>query len=119
VPLPSVEEERKLASQPNDSEGVRRVEEVVSDLEAVDDLVERFKQASALLKTWPAQQSRISDLRQAVVAELREQQVSYRKIARMLGVSPVRIQQIEKGLSGPNKPKRTHPTVPPEETPQG
>lgn len=81
--------------------------DLVSDLEAVEDPVDRFKRASKLLEAWPDQQSRISDMRREVVLSLRRDKVSYRKIAALLGMSLVRIQQIEKGLSaGPNKAKK-------------
>lgn len=96
-----------MADQSGNEEEVRRVEDLVSGVAAIDDPVDRFKRAGSLLAVWMDQQKNLSNVRQAVVVELRSQEVSYRKIAKMLGVSPVRVQQIEKGLSvGPNRAKK-------------
>lgn len=105
-----------MADQSGDEEEVRRVEDLVSGVAAIDDPVDRFKRAGSLLAVWTDQQKTLSNVRQAVVVELRSQEVSYRKIAKMLGVSPVRVQQIEKGLSvGPNRAKkRAAPPPPPD-----
>ncbi|MBV9026362.1 MAG: hypothetical protein JO362_21800 [Streptomycetaceae bacterium] len=88
-----------MTSRPDDDdvEEVRRVEDLISALEAVEDPTDRFRRAGELLATWSTQQSRISGIRQQVVVSLRAEGVSYRKIAKTLGVSPVRVQQIEKG----------------------
>jgi hypothetical protein len=96
-----------MADQDGGSEEVRRVEDLVSGVAAIEDPVDRFKRAGTLLAVWSDQQGKLSTLRQQVVLDLRAQRVSYRKIAALLDVSLVRVQQIEKGLAaGPNKARR-------------
>jgi DNA-directed RNA polymerase specialized sigma subunit len=96
-----------MADQTGGEEEVRRVEDLVSGVAAIEDPVDRFKRAGRLLAVWSGQQGKLSDVRQQVVVELRAQKVSYRKIAALLGVSLVRVQQIEKGLAaGSNKAKK-------------
>lgn len=105
-----------MADQSGGNEEVRRVEDLVSGVAAIEDPVDRFKRAGSLLAVWTDQQGKLSDLRQAVVVDLRAQKVSYRKIAALLGVSLVRVQQIEKGLAaGPNKAKKKAAEPPKEE----
>lgn len=109
-----------MADQDGGSEEVRRVDDLISGIAAIEDPVDRFKRAGTLLAVWSDQQGRLSELRQQVVLDLRAQKVSYRKIAGLLGMSLVRVQQIEKGLAvGPNKVKKKPAAEPPKESSDG
>lgn len=104
-----------MTDQPNDDEEVRRVEDLISDLAEVEDPVDRFKRAGRLLAVWTDQQGKLSDMRTDVVVKLRAEKVSYRKIAKLLGISLVRVQQIEKGMAtGPNRAKKPKDPAPEE-----
>lgn len=108
-----------MADQDGGSEEVRRVDDLISGIAAIEDPVDRFKRAGTLLAVWSDQQGKLSQLRQQVVLDLRAQKVSYRKIAGLLDMSLVRVQQIEKGLAvGPNRAKKAA-TKPPEESSDG
>lgn len=96
-----------MADQSGGNEEVRRVEDLVSGVAAIEDPVDRFKRAGGLLAVWTDQQGKLSEMRQQVVSQMRAEKVPYRKIAALLGISLVRVQQIEKGLAaGPNKVKK-------------
>lgn len=95
-----------LADEPDEEEEVRLVLEVVESLEGIEDPAERALRAGGLLAVWPAQHTRLREIRQRAVVALRAQDVSYRQIAKMLGVSLARVQQIEAGERG-KKPKAT------------
>lgn len=89
-----------MADQPGDEEEVRLVTDVVDSLEALEDPAERAKRAGKLLAEWPVQGSRLREIRQEAVVALRAQNVSYRQIAKTLGISLARVQQIEAGERG-------------------
>lgn len=89
-----------VADQPEGEEEVRLVTDVIDSLAALDDPAERAKRAGRLLAEWPVQGSRLREIRQAAVVAMRAQKVSYREIARMLGISLARVQQIEAGERG-------------------
>lgn len=93
-----------MGDHPGKDEEVRLVTNVVNSLEALDDPAERAKRAGRLLAEWPAQGSRLREIRQEAVVAMRAQNVSYRKIAAALGISLARVQQIEAGERG-KKPK--------------
>lgn len=78
--------------------------DVVDSLEVLEDPAERAKRAGQLLAAWPAQGSRLREIRQEAVIAMRGQGVSYREIAKVLGISLARVQQIEAGERG-RKPK--------------
>lgn len=89
-----------VADQPGDEEEVRLMTDVVDSLEAVEDPAERAKKAGQLLAAWPTQGSRLREIRQAAVVAMRADKVSYRDIAKRLGISLARVQQIEAGERG-------------------
>jgi hypothetical protein len=93
-----------VVEQPDEEEEVRLVLDVVESLEHIEDPAERALRAGGLLAVWPSQHTRLREIRQAAVVALRAQDVSYRKIAKLLGVSLARVQQIEAGERG-RKPK--------------
>ncbi|NJP73387.1 hypothetical protein [Streptomyces sp. C1-2] len=97
-----------MADHPDDEREVRIVLEAVDSLEALDDPAERARKAGRLLAELPDQQARLRRIRQAAIAAMRADDVSYRKIAEQLGISLARVQQIERGERG----KR--PLAPPE-----
>lgn len=78
--------------------------EVVDSLERIEDPGEQARRAGGLLELWPAQHTRLREIRQAAVVAMRAQKVSYRDIAKKLGISLVRVQQIEAGERG-RKPR--------------
>ncbi|MGW2708670.1 helix-turn-helix domain-containing protein [Streptomyces sp. NPDC001356] len=93
-----------MADQPDDEREVRIVLEAVDSLEALDDPAERARKAGRLLAELPDQQARLRQIRQAAVVAMRAQNISYRQIAKLLGVSLTRVQQIEAGERG-KRPK--------------
>lgn len=80
--------------------------EVVDSLEDMEDPAERARRAGKLLALWPEQHTRLREIRQAAVVAMRAQKISYRQIAKALGISLARVQQIEAGERG----KRAKPT---------
>ena len=93
-----------MADQPGDEREVRIVADVVDSLESLEDPAERAMRAGQLLAAWPMQGSRLREIRQAAVVAMRADNVSYRNIAKRLGISLARVQQIEAGERG-KKPK--------------
>jgi DNA-directed RNA polymerase specialized sigma24 family protein len=89
-----------VAEQPGDEEEVRLVTDVVDSLEGLEDPAERAKRAGKLLAAWPDQGSRLRKIRQEAVVAMRAEKVSYRDIAKKLGISLARVQQIEAGERG-------------------
>lgn len=89
-----------MADQAGEEEEVQRVTDVVDSLEALEDPTERAKKAGQLLAAWPLQGSRLREIRQEAVVAMRGQGDSYREIARRLGISLARVQQIEAGERG-------------------
>jgi hypothetical protein len=86
-----------VAHEPTDDEEVRRVVDTVSALEAVEDPADRARRAARLLDEWPVQHTRIREIRQQAIKELRAQKLSYRKIGEAIGVHYTRVKQIETG----------------------
>lgn len=89
-----------MADQPDSEQEVRIVTDVVDSLEELEDPAERAKRAGRLLAEWPTQGSRLREIRQEAVVAMRAQNVSYRQIAKTLGISLARVQQIEAGERG-------------------
>ncbi|MGW5123263.1 helix-turn-helix domain-containing protein [Streptomyces sp. NPDC004069] len=89
-----------MADQPDGEQEVRIVTDVVDSLEELEDPAERAKRAGRLLAEWPAQGSRLREIRQEAVVAMRAQNISYRQIAKTLGISLARVQQIEAGERG-------------------
>jgi DNA-directed RNA polymerase specialized sigma24 family protein len=73
---------------------------VVDSVAELDDPLAKARKAGRLLAEWPEQQARLRAIRQDAVIALRAQQVSYRQIAKALGISLARVQQIEVGERG-------------------
>lgn len=96
-----------MADQLDDDEEVRLVLETVDSLEALDDPAERARRAGRLLAEWPVQGSRLREIRQAAVVAMRADKVPYRQIAKTLGISLARVQQIEAGERGRKQPPAT------------
>ena len=90
----------------DDIEEVRRVLDAVAAVGQIDDPAERGRALGVLLKAWPEEQTKLRVMRQQAVAELREQGLTYRKIAETLGVAVSRVKQIEQGENW-KKPSRT------------
>ncbi|MFC8277207.1 helix-turn-helix domain-containing protein [Streptomyces sp. NPDC057271] len=92
-----------MAERPDDEE-VRLVTETVDSLETLADPAERARRAGRLLAEWPVQGARLREIRQEAVVAMRAEKISYREIAKTLGISLARVQQIEAGERG-RKPK--------------
>jgi DNA-directed RNA polymerase specialized sigma24 family protein len=92
-----------VAAEKHEDEEVKRVVDTVDSLHTVEDPTERARRAGALLAEWPVQAARLREIRQAAVQDLRTDQVSYRNIAKALGLSVARVQQIEAGARGKTK----------------
>ncbi len=93
-----------MPEQEDGTEEVQRVidsvKETVNSLVAMDDDFAKAKGAGALLKSLPEEQQRLRKIRHDAVVRLRADKVSYREIARRIGVSLARVQQIEAEETG-------------------
>lgn len=107
-----------MPEQEDDTEEVQRVVDsvkaTVDSLGAMDDDIAMAKGAGVLLKSLPEEQQRLRKLRHEAVVRLRARKVSYRDIAKGIGVSLARVQQIEAEETGRSTRRRV---VPPPETP--
>lgn len=88
-------------------EEVRRLEEAIAAIEAMDDDEAAAKAASLVLDSWPEHGKRLAAIRQQRVNKLRnERRLTWAAIGALLvrkdgkGVSAARAQQIAKGISG-------------------
>jgi DNA-directed RNA polymerase specialized sigma24 family protein len=79
---------------------VDTVKATVDSLATMQDPVAQAQRAGRLLKELPGEQARLRKIRRDAVLTLRAQKVSYRKIAKDLGISLARVQQIEAGERG-------------------
>ena len=93
-----------MPDQDDDMEEVQRVidsvKTTVDALAVMQDEIAKARRAGRLLKELPDEQKRLRQIRRQAVLNLREQKVSYRKIASALGISLARVQQIEAGETG-------------------
>ncbi|WP_326698779.1 helix-turn-helix domain-containing protein [Streptomyces sp. NBC_01754] len=89
-----------MSDQADGTEEVQRVVEVVDSIQAIQDPRDQAVRAGELLALWPEQQARLREIRQQAVLRMRAEKVSYRSIAKMLGISLARVQQIEAGMRG-------------------
>ncbi|WP_030747564.1 helix-turn-helix domain-containing protein [Streptomyces sp. NRRL F-5135] len=89
-----------MAEEESVEEEAQRVLDALDAVEAMSDPMAQARAISRLLKDQAERNRRLKALRYKVVRDLREQQVSYRKIAAELGVSLGTVQDIERGYSG-------------------
>lgn len=89
-----------MSDQADRAEEAKRVVEAVDSVQAIQDPRDQAIRAGELLALWPEQQSRLREIRQEAVLRMRADKVSYRSIAKMLGLSLARVQQIEAGVRG-------------------
>lgn len=82
------------------TEEAQRVFEAMDGLEAIADPTARAREISKVLLDSPTRSKRLKELRREAVLELREQGLSYRKIAAEVGVSLGTVQDILRGHSG-------------------
>lgn len=99
------------------SEEAQRVFDALAALEEMADPVARAVAISQVLADHAERGPRLRELRRKAVLELREQKISYRKIATLLGVSLGTVQDIERGHSKDWGTKSRKKSVRPEETP--
>ena len=94
------------------TEEARQVIDALKHVEEIDDPVQRAVAISQVLKDYDERAPKLRELRREAVLLLREQKVSYRKIAAQLGVSLGTVQNIERGHgSGWGTKSRTKPAV--------
>lgn len=94
------------------TEEAQKVIDALRELEAIDDPVQRAVAISQVLKDYDERAPKLRELRRETVLQLREQKVSYRRIAAMLGVSLGTVQNIERGHGsdwGTKPRKKTEP----------
>lgn len=82
------------------SEAAQRVSEAMDAVEAIEDPQQRARAIGEVTAIHVERSKRWRVLRQEVVVQMREADISYRKIATLLGVSLGTIQDIERGHSG-------------------
>jgi DNA-directed RNA polymerase specialized sigma24 family protein len=94
------------------SEEARKVFDALTEVEAIEDPVERAAAISEVLADHEKRAPHLRNLRREVVLAMRAEGVSYRKIAARLKVSLGTVQSIERGHAGAwgTKP-RTKPTA--------
>lgn len=85
---------------PDESEEARRVFTALSDLEAIEDPIDRAVAISEVLADHDKRAPRLRDLRREAVLSMRADGMSYRKIAAKLKVSLGTVQSIERGHAG-------------------
>ena len=101
-----------MAEKESIEEEAQRVFDALDAVEAMTDPLARARVISSLLKDLTERNKRLKEQRREVVLNLREQKVSYRKIATALGVSAGTVQDIERGYSGSgrNRPRKSRTT---------
>lgn len=93
-------------------EEVRRLDEAIAALAAMDDDEACAKAVSLVLDQWPDHGKRLRAIRQERVKRLRDRRMTWAAIGALLvrrngqGVSGARAQQIAEGLSGHSREKR-------------
>lgn len=81
----------------------QRVFDALKALKDIDDEAVRAREISVFLRSYGPEVKELSDLRRTFVLDQRRQEVSIRKIAAKIGVSPSTVQDIERGYSGSGK----------------
>ncbi|MFI1702989.1 helix-turn-helix domain-containing protein [Streptomyces griseoruber] len=89
--------------QAGGGEVAQRVFDALEALKAIEDEGDRAREISAFLRNYGPKVKELSDLRREYVLDQRRQQVSVRKLASKIGVSPSTVQDIERGYSGSGK----------------
>ena len=104
----SGEATRPIEMRPGVIEEVQRVVDAVNAVRAIEDPVRRARAISELLKSQTAKEPELRDERREIVLKMREEKVSFRKIAAALDVSLGTVQDIVRGHSGPwgSRPKK-------------
>ncbi|MFI1535529.1 sigma factor-like helix-turn-helix DNA-binding protein [Streptomyces anandii] len=99
------------------SEEARKVINALSQVEEIEDPVERAVVISEVLSDFAQREPRLRDLRREAVLLMRADRVSYRQIAAKLRVSLGTVQSIERGHAGAwgTKPRRKSEQPPAEE----
>lgn len=82
--------------------------EAMADIEAIPDPQKRARAISELLSEQAERIPNLRELRRQDVVDLREQGMSFRRIAAEIGVSLGTVQDVLRGHSGPwgNRPRR-------------
>lgn len=92
------------------AEEVQRILEAIAALEEISDDEARAKAVTAVLDQWPYQHTRLREVRQRAVLNLRAQGKTWKQIGDILGVHFTRARQIAQGQRGDkNRPPRRSP----------
>lgn len=85
--------------------------DAVNAVRTIEDPVRRARAISELLKAQTEKEPELRDERREIVLRMREEQISFRKIAAALDVSLGTVQDIVRGHSGPwgSRPKKSGP----------
>ncbi|MEU6929003.1 hypothetical protein AB0A05_07545 [Streptomyces sp. NPDC046374] len=89
--------------QAGGGEVAQRVFDALEALKSIEDEALRAREISTFLRAYGPKIKELSDLRRDFVLGQRAQEVSVRKIATQIGVSPSTVQDIERGYSGSGK----------------
>ncbi|MEU3785237.1 helix-turn-helix transcriptional regulator [Streptomyces sp900129855] len=84
-------------------EVAQRVFDALEALKAIEDETVRAREISVFLRQYGPKVKELSELRRDFVLDERARQVSVRKLAAKIGVSPSTVQDIERGYSGSGK----------------
>ncbi|MFI5687864.1 helix-turn-helix domain-containing protein [Streptomyces sp. NPDC051636] len=82
-------------------EEVQRVVDAMNAVRAIEDPARRARAISELLKAQTEKEPELREERREIVLKMREEKVSFRKIAAALDVSLGTVQDIVRGHSGP------------------
>ncbi|MFF4146949.1 helix-turn-helix domain-containing protein [Streptomyces sp. NPDC001698] len=94
---------RMAEQEAGGGEVARRVFDALDALKAIKDEAARAREISAFLREYGPRIKELSEIRRQYVVGQRDQQVSVRKLAAQIGVSPSTIQDIERGYTGSGK----------------
>ncbi|MDH6189181.1 putative DNA binding protein [Streptomyces sp. CZ24] len=90
-----------MAEQPADGgEVAKRVFDALEALKQIEDEEARAREISTFLRAYGPKIKELSEIRRAYVLGQRQEEVSVRKVAAKLGISPSTVQDIERGYSG-------------------
>lgn len=78
----------------------------IDNIDNIDDPAERVREIGRRLNAIPAWNTRLREMRQKAVLEMRKVGMSYAEIARETGLHRNRVQQIAEGRSGGSQVRR-------------
>lgn len=94
---------------PDRDEEVQRVLDSIDVLGEAESPTARAKRLTELLDAMPETQSKVREMRQQAVIEMRDSGMTLRAIAAELGISFGRVRDIIEGVTNRRKPKKEPP----------